>query len=248
MTLNENLGVRSALDGEDGFHTGFSLSTTELEKLRRIVKDQWLEVIGKNHPEDINLFEKIEMNQYHLHESKVNHSELWPKINRILSKESCEIVKQFSFFRNLEKEFGLLAISDEEDVGREEMYWRLVRPHKATDIGPIHADYMFWDLGHGYTPEHTQRIKVWIPLYCERGVSGFQYMPGSHKKNYKYKGELRSGMMKPIMSSNEDFDMKIFDSNPGEMIVFHDRLLHGGVLGGDNTRVSLEMTIFVSEK
>ena len=37
-------------------------------------------------------------------------------------------------------------------------------------------------------------------------------------------------------------------SNSGEAIIFNDQLLHGGVVGKNETRVSLEFTMFVKEE
>ena len=48
--------------------------------------------------------------------------------------------------------------------------------------------------------------------------------------------------------SEKDLNVEIFNSQPGEAIVFNDQLLHGGVVGQSKTRVSLEFTIFVKNE
>ena len=151
--------------------------------------------------------------------------------------------------RTLEDEFGYFEISDEDNVGHEEMYWRLVRPNSPTDVGPLHADAWFWDLGHGVTPSGYKRVKVWIAIYCTPGKDGFKFVPGSHKRQWPYDGELRDGMTKPkIGISEKELDVVIFNSKPGEAIVFNDQLLHGGAVGKNETRVSLEFTMFVKNE
>jgi len=45
-----------------------------------------------------------------------------------------------------------------------------------------------------------------------------------------------------------DLDLRLFESEPGQAIVFHDRLLHGGAPGGTLTRVSMEFTMFVKNE
>lgn len=65
-----------------------------------------------------------------------------------------------SLMKELEKIFGEFKISDEENEGREEIFWRLVRPHQSSDIGPLHADGWFWDFGHGHTLANVERVNI----------------------------------------------------------------------------------------
>jgi ectoine hydroxylase-related dioxygenase (phytanoyl-CoA dioxygenase family) len=46
----------------------------------------------------------------------------------------------------------------------------------------------------------------------------------------------------------EELNVVIFNSHPGEAIIFNDQLLHGGAVGQNETRVSLEFTMFVKKK
>jgi hypothetical protein len=150
-----------------------------------------------------------------------------------------------SFVKILEKEFGEFLISNEEGLEKEEIYWRLVRPGVSSDIGPLHSDAMFWNLGHGNTPESYKRVKIWIALYCEKGRSGFRFSPGSHAKKVDYIGEDRGGILKPKINDKilSTLTMARFDTDPGGAIIFHDDLVHGGLAGGEKTRVSIEFTI-----
>lgn len=91
-----------------------------------------------------------------------------------------------------------------------------------------------------------QRVKVWIAIYCESGVNGFRLVPGSHREVWAYRRELRDGIVKPLIAlKDHQLDIRIFESKPGDAIIFNDRLLHGGALGGSRSRVSIEFTMFV---
>jgi len=95
-------------------------------------------------------------------------------------------------------------------------------------------------------PLDHHRVKVWTAIFCEPGLNGFRYVPGSHKQKYPYYGELRFGLLKPQSDLVEDeLEIRDFVSQPGDVIVFHDNLIHGGIRGSGSTRVSLEFTIFV---
>jgi len=238
--------IKSALEGPPGYLTGLSFRPEELALVRERIRAQWLERIGEVSPEARAKFEQLPMNRYHELCHLVDHKALWPKPRRILRPEVVEEIRATSLLKTFEGEFGSFVISDEEDLGYEEMYWRLVRPNSASDVGPLHADAWFWELGHGLAPGGHQRVKVWISIYCETGKNGLRFVPGSHKRSWRYHGEHRDGFVKPVFDEEEkDLDIHMFDSQAGDAIVFHDRLLHGGAPGGGTTRVSLEFTMFV---
>ena len=61
----------------------------------------------------------------------------------------------------LSKIFGKFSISDENNIGYGELVWRLVRPNKKDDVGPIHCDKWFWDLNPThYVPENCEELNV----------------------------------------------------------------------------------------
>ncbi len=241
--------IKTLLEGDPGYMIGLHFQPAELAMVRGLIKDQWIERIGAASPQAVGTFEHMEMNRYHEACHLVDHKNLWPKANRILSREAVEAIRGTSLIRALEEEFGRFTVSDEEEVGHEEMYWRLVRPDSATDVGPLHADKWFWDLGHGKMPPDHQRVKVWISIFSDTGKNGFKFVEGSHKREWRYHGVERDGFVKPQIDEVEsDLNAVIFASRPGDAIVFHDRLLHGGAPGGSSTRVSLEFTMFVKNE
>ena len=244
------IGVSDALEEGRGYYLGFSFKKNELEYVRSFIKSQWLENIKLYASKQVEKFSEIEMARYHELSHLINHATAWPKINRILPKNAVDYIRSTSLIKSLENIYGKFEISDEENVGREEIYWRLVRPNQSSDVGPLHADAWFWDLDHGATPRGVKRVKVWIAIYCEPGLNGLRVVPESQKKNWKYHGEYRDGFSKPQIDEDEaTLPVMLVNTKPGDAIVFHDKLLHGGAINKSmNTRVSIEFTIFVKNQ
>jgi hypothetical protein len=135
-------------------------------------------------------------------------------------------------------------LTDEENLGYGNIYWRLVRKNSPSDVGPIHADRWFWDLAGTSFPSSHTRIKVWIPLLQDDSNPSLQILPGSQKKEYKYGFTIDSFRKKKPLLKDADIDRAMIVSpvRIGEAIVFHDSLLHGGRVTSSN-RVSIEFTI-----
>lgn len=242
--------IKLALEGEAGYFTSLALSGGELERVREIITSQWLRTIknaaGENAAAE---FASIGMARYHEKSHLLDHATIWPKIGRLLDPDEVLEIRTMSLFRKLEEEFGAFQLSDEENIGRELIYWRLVRPDAASDVGPLHADAWFWELGHGTTPPGYQRIKVWIAIFCDENISGLVFSPGSHKSECPYDTVSKHGMIKPqIRIDKSKLNIIPFEAKPAEAVVFHDRLLHGGVVGTKSTRVSMEFTMFVKNE
>lgn len=240
--------IVDTLETGQGYHLGLSFQQHELEVVRSLIKSQWLENIKRHAPEQVEKFLAIDMIQYHRLSTLINHAAIWSKINRILPQTAVDYIRSTSLIKSLEDIYGNFGIADEENIGREEMYWRLVRPNQSTDIGPLHADAWYWKLGHGKTPHHAKRVKVWIAMYCEPGLNGLRVVPSSQKKDWKYHGENRDGFVKPQIDEDEKMlPITLLHTKPGDAVVFHDKLLHGGAINkGLTTRVSLEFTLFVN--
>ena len=240
--------VRAAVTGESGVYLGLTLAPEELLRVRSAIEDQWLGRIREVAPEHADRFAAVGLARYHELSHLVDHASIWPKAVRILPAEAVATIRATSLLRALEDTFGPFAISDEEGLGREEIYWRLVRPHEQGDTGPVHADRWFWDLGHGSTPADVERVKVWVAVVCEPGRSGLRLLPGSHRKQWRYHGEHRHGFVKPVIDEDVDaLGLELAPTAPGQAVVFNDDLLHGGGVGtGELTRVSFEFTMFVA--
>lgn len=241
--------VRDAVFGSTGVSVDLRTTEAELDELRGIVTEHWLGRIAELYPRDIlKQFRLAGLPRYHELASLVDHKSLWPKSARLLSAASIARIRQMSFMQALAAEFGPFGIANEEAVFAEEICWRIVRPYAEGDIGPVHADGWFWDLGHGVTPPGVARVKVWIPLFSEPGMNGLKVLPGSHHQFWPYHAETRDGFAKPQIDFNPDLlAMRLLPIPPGTLAVFHDRLLHGGAFNtGHTTRNSIEFTMFVA--
>lgn len=240
-----------AIDDGSGFQI-CQLDPSELLLIRQLVFEQYLHVIQGVAPKRTEDFYQHSMAEYHVlyNSEDFSHQHVWRKENRILGPRAVALIKKTQFWHQLKRYFGDFIISDEEQFGWGNIYWRLVRPG-SSDIGPVHADEWFWELGHGSMPQGYKRYKLWLALEVVSGASGLMVVPGSQSKtDWKYHGEMKAGILKPVIDENiEHLDLINLTMNPGEYVIFHDRLLHGGMLNNSNkTRVSIEFTILTPEK
>ena len=269
---NRAADLRTAVSGSDGFAVFPALAAGELASVQAAIEAQWFARIRSSAPEHAGAFRARGIARYHELSHLVDHASLWPKRERILPHDAVGLIRATRLCRVLEEAFGRFTISDEEDLGHEEIYWRLVRPaaerpvgrpaaerlmerptaerpmeRPANDTGPVHADRWFWELGHGRTPPGVERVKVWVAVITEPGLSGLQLLPGSHRRTWRYHGEMRDGFVKPKIDEDvESLGLQLVPTSPGDAVVFNDGLLHGGGESrGARTRVSFEFTMFV---
>ncbi len=239
--------MRAALTGPEGLIEGLRFEPEELTELRAAVEAQWLARIERLAADQVDNFREAGIERYHELCHVLSHATAWPKRERVLPPSAVETVRNTSLFRRLDRELGPMSISGEDGVEREEVYWRLVRPGEPGDIGPLHADAWFWELGHGVTPVGMKRVKIWIAIACAPGKNGLLVVPGSHRRDWRYSGVARDGKVKPQIDTEQAIPEPVLAATPpGTAVVFHDRLLHGGAPNhGTQTRVSLEFTMFV---
>lgn len=237
-----------------GFDTSLFIELEDLAQIRNLIRDNILRYVSPYLPEgNLNFFDTNSCDYYHhlspILDPLIPHNELWKKWHRIFNEKEIDLIKKMSFFCKLQDNFGPIRIANEEAKHSEEIYWRLVRPFKKSDVGPIHADKWFWDLGHGVMPEGYQRVKIWVPIYCEKGGNGLKVVSFSQFKNFEYSSEIRSGILKPTFDESKyELDITHLDLIPGQCVVFHDELLHGGCINKSNkTRISLEFTMLIKD-
>ena len=187
------------------------------------------------------------MDEFHTLSDLIDHKKVWTKINRIFPYEYILEIKKMPFFQQLCEMFGEVKPANEESLYDEEIYWRFVRPKQKNDIGPLHADKWFWDCGHGKMPDGYFRLKIWMPLWCEEAGNGLRVVPHSQKENYECSQEHRDGHLKPVFDETQyNLDVLPLDNKPGETVIFHDELLHGGCYNAmDKSRVSMEFTMLI---
>ena len=233
--------VRQDIHEGPGYSVAYGLTGAELDQLRSAIIRQYLNRLQACCPDVAAAAELHGIENYHLLSAGMDHSNLWPKAARILPADVVTILRSMRFFRALEREFGPVLISDNE------INWRLVRPNAPDDIGPIHADRWFRELGYGRMPPGYQRFKIWIAIATEPGSNGLCVKPGSHMTNrWKYHTETRHGIPKPVIDEDVDaLQLQLLHLGPGDIVMFHDSLLHGGVINrGSRCRVSAEFTLF----
>jgi len=227
------------------------IENNEFNSIYSLVEKKWkLTLKNSRALKEKELKECNDIKYYHNHVSDGIHKSLWPKKARLFTREETDKILSMEMHDTLKNYLGEFIVSDEENIGYPNIYWRLVRPRKGEDIGPVHRDEWFWILNESYKmPRNYRRVKVWIPLAIEEGESGLLVEDKSHKRlDIKWKGEERHGIMKPLLLTSEKYlNLKLAKTNLGDAVIFHDRLLHGGKLNtGKRTRVSVEFTVLIS--
>ena len=235
---------------ERGLSCRLSLNEAECNAIEAEITDHWREFYKRNDPKIYQriVSERIGLAEHHQVSTSNRQSE-WPKSARILSQSFTEWFVKSDFATSLKNEIGNFIISDEEALGWGNIYFRLVRPNQVNDVGPVHRDEWFW-IGN---PCHSmqgrrERIKVWIPLISQLGLNGLLVEAYSHlREDLEWSLEERDGIQKPVFNNKlHSLEMTLVDRRPGEAIIFHDRLLHGGMVNkGTSTRVSIEFTCLV---
>lgn len=250
------LKLKEQVFGEVGYSSDLMLSPEELNVFRQVVNAQWLSTISTAHPDLFEEATQLGIENYHLLSDRLNHQKLWPKKTRVLPQASVNLIKALPFIATLKKEFGDFTISDiydtEQHYGEEEIYWRLVRPGVETDVGPLHKDKWFhgaFNSGYGMFEEGVQTVKIWIPIFCEPGKSGLRLAAGSHLREWKYHMVVTDGVPRPHPDEDlSDACAKLMHTEPGNLLLFNESVLHGGVLNnGNKTRVSAEITMVLKE-
>ena len=236
---------------QKGYHIGLSLNQYELGIISKLIHKQYSKVLEQQKISNIEEFRNLSLQNYHTFSHTIEHGKIWNVANRILDSTAYSLIRKMTFFKNLESIFGKFKVSG-EFFDREEFMFRICRPNQTEDIGPLHADAWFWELNGHELPKNTEDVYVWIPIYVEKGLNGFRYVPYSHKKEIPYRKVQRGFSPYPapqIEIEEKELDIQLFCSDPGEIILFHRKLIHGGALNkGLYTRVSLEFTMLTSKK
>ncbi|OGT39869.1 MAG: hypothetical protein A3E81_01745 [Gammaproteobacteria bacterium RIFCSPHIGHO2_12_FULL_36_30] len=250
MEMDLKLSVDEILEKGCGYFHEFKFQQDELQQIICFIEEQWLNRIKQKSKEHWQQFSEIGIKRYHELAHLLDHGSTWAKEARMLPKNIVAKIRSMSLIKKIEAEYGSIIIVDEEKIGYEEIDWRLVRPNQPGDVGPFHADSWFLELGHGVAPpENMKAIKVWVALCCEPSLNGLKVVPNSQKKKWRYHGEFRHSFIKPKIDEDEDgLPSILLNTQPGDAVLFHERLLHAGALNrGRYTRVSMEFMIFVKK-
>jgi hypothetical protein len=243
--LNSKNEILKEVDLGKGYVIG-ELSKEDFEIFKKIIESQYKKKLLTAYPHKADIIINSEIEDYHTL-LFVDHKTLWPKEARTFIESDISLFKNSRLFSDLQKIFGPISITNEDKTRSEEIYWRLVRPNQNNDIGPLHADSWFWALQNGQIDEDFRRLKIWVSIFNQSGVNGLRLITNSHKKSYGFKGEIRDGKNKPVNDPALECDKELIlvPTAPGQFILFHDDLIHGGAMGGNKTRVSFEMTLLI---
>ena len=233
------MSLREELFGSPGYSLQYRLLPDELIFMRREIAEQMRKRVSEAFSE---------------HKQNGSHQELWGRKNhRLFTQAAVERVKEFNFLKFVGYELGAWRLSPVIYEGgiyrdKEEVYWRLVRPHHETDVGGLHADS--WYLDHfkdaqgPLIGEKEYTLKCWIPIEVEPGLNGLEVVPDSHSREWRTQTTQRPGLSRPHIEIDEPVRTRLLSTKPGNVVIFNDKLLHGGVVNrGEHSRVSAEITL-----
>ena len=232
---------------KQGYFDQFCIAPEELHFIRetigaQIIKQNPASKLGVHTGNAGELFSK-----YMKMASDEDHKNIESKSIRILDAKAISEFLGLNFIEVLRRELGDFSITSEDRLGTHEIYWRLVRPNRPTDIGPLHADEWFWRLNYEADPFYSsKRLKIWIPIYSAPNEYGFRYIPYSHNIENKFAIESRGSKARGEYKGPSD-GIVYHRGAPGNAIIFHDKLIHGGAIGKKDIRISLEFTIAVKK-
>ena len=190
------------------------------------------------------------LGDYHAAVTNEQHRLLSDKLKRVLSAEQANAVLQFSSLKRLFALFpcyvpAAITYGHLKTERRPEVYFRLVRPHMSSDVGPMHRDQWFHVLENSEFLGTTS-YKMWISIESSVGENGLILYPAATLMDLKYKAVQGAEGPKPA----PDFEPSqagpelLVPALPGDAIIFTDSVLHKGALNGaDTTRVSVEITL-----
>jgi hypothetical protein len=190
------------------------------------------------------------LSSYHEFVTDAQHLTMASKKNRIFKAEDALAILDFESIKKLISSFpgygpANVVFGQLQSEERPEVYFRLVRPHADSDVGPIHCDCWYHDL---YMQDFLGSLsyKVWISIQSAESQNGLLVYPGSDQFDLNYKSLETSEGPRPV----PDFDIKdagagyLVPTTPGDAIIFSDKMLHQGAINAaETTRISVEITL-----
>ena len=141
VMMNKKIMKRlvDAIDDGRGYCIKPILSEEEFQALYLIVEKKW-----KHRMESMEMLDEGKdcksIKEYHDYITDQDHEKMWSKTARLFTKEEVDLVMSMNMYGKIKDMLGDIMISDEENIGYPNIYWRLVRPMKAKDVGPVHRD------------------------------------------------------------------------------------------------------------
>src|SRR5690349_3296217 len=240
-------GVRDEemFGGALGLRAGPAFQESERRRIQELIQAHLVQTASEFSADAAREVRAVDLENYHEISDKLDHGKLLSKKGRIMGDEAVQEMKKMSFFDYARKAFGNESyLSDEEEIGHEQVCLRIVRPDRREDVGSLHADAWFWEHYHWAPPPGEHRTKMWLGVCVEPELNGLRLAPGSHRRPSPYRVTNEKGKV----GFEPDFDMgeiglRKFIGKAGEPIMFNYRTLHVGSLNrGKQTRVSIEVT------
>ena len=232
--------------GSAGCLAGPALMPDELSRLHEIVHQRLIYNARNLHGERASdLVANVPLAQYHTVCDRLNHSKMLTKTGRILRDSDIREIKQMSIFDEFRRAFGSVRLSDEDNIGFEQICMRVARPQRTEDVGFLHCDSWFWRHHEWPLPEGLNRTKVWIGLDVQPELNGLVLCPRSHLKNYDFKVSNLGYKIKfdPDFDTSE-LTYETFPGRSGQAVVFNYGTLHVGKLNqAAQSRTSIEFTL-----
>lgn len=234
----------AAFGGREGLSFGPAFTPAEVARIRELIKAHMLSVAAEVSPQAVDALAVTELEQFHEVEG-YDHGKMLSKRGRTLPKASVDEIKSMSFFDYVAEVFGDYYLADEEEIGQEQITFRLVRPNRREDVGSLHCDAWFWEQFGTRLPEGVSRTKVWAPICVEPSLNGLRLAPGSHLRAFPYRAENNGGKLEFVPEFDlSELDLQQYCGDVGHPVLFNYRTLHVGPLNrGTKSRVSIETTI-----
>lgn len=251
MEFNTDMSILNAL-GEDGHAIVDFIDAEGLASLRDLVNSKFMSVIALKYPDLLSEFKDLSLDKYHNKSSLIDHSNTWHKAMRTFDRDLIEKFIELEWVANFKNIYGDFEILGAEEIGFPDVYMRLVRPNEPSDVGPIHADRWFTELGNHKISNDYSLLKVWVPIYSETDKDGLIGISDKEikGKSINYTAVMRDGYVKPQIDEEtiKSLNFKKLKAPPGKAVCFSYDFLHGGSINkGDNSRVSIEFTLVLKD-
>jgi len=234
-----------------GYKSFKALKRKEISWLHGYLNDRLKCVLRDQSALTNDIIERISISNYHDFSDMIDHETIWKRTNRLFCPDGIKFVENTGFFKALIDYYGDIRITNEIHQSGPEIVWRIARPNAENDVGPIHADKWFWDINGWPIGDGKKLVKLWMLLQGSSGTGGgLLIKPFSQVSNqFSYSVIEVDGVRKPVIDRpSEKIVMENLSADPGDAVIFSYQLLHaGGITSGKQCRVSIELTLEVSD-
>ena len=236
--------------GTSGIRRGPAFTAVEIATINALIQEKICTSIRNVSPDMARELDQAGLEDYHQIVSADVHQQCLSKMGRILDADAVAEISQTALFDYFRDELGEFFLSDEEQIGRPQICFRIVRPNEPRDTGTLHRDTWFWEHFNFTRPKGYGRIKCWTQVSGDPDMSGLLLVPQSHLRNVGYRTEMVDGKLGFVQEFPiDESQLKRYVGKLGEPVIFNHDTLHVGALNkGSRSRVSFEFTIVFKEQ